>query len=132
MAMVNKRKSVFSKLLLSGILGLLLSPQAIGQQAPLDGRLLGNWLKVGSGDNLRFLPNGDLSVSFSGQATSFSGVGSVERCTDGGSNVCLVGPRFKCAYRYNFTGEGLNLQFRSGSPDVACRAAAGDFRRTEP
>jgi hypothetical protein len=119
-------------IVIAGALALSWPRQVLAQQPMLDARLLGNWLKVGSGDTLRFLPNGDLNASFGGQASGYSGVGSVERCTDGGANLCLSGPRFKCAYRYAFTSDDLNLQFRSGSPDIACKAAAGDFRRGEP
>lgn len=134
MLIVRVWKSDFSsKLLVAGLCAAFFLPQAQAQtQGLLDGRLLGNWLKSGSGDNIRFLSNGDLNISFSGAATVFNGVGSVERCADGGANICLVGPRFRCAYRYAFAGEGLNLSFRTGGPDVACRAAAGDYRRVEP
>jgi hypothetical protein len=123
-----------NRVLLRGLLLLplvLTFPVPANAQGLLDGRLLGNWIKVGSGDTLKFFTNGDLNVSLSGPATVFSGVGSVERCTDGGANLCLVGPRFKCAYRYAFAEENLNLQLRGGGPAVACQAAAGDFRRID-
>lgn len=90
----------------------------------------GKWLKYGTGDTIEFKSNGDLDLFLSGQAASFSGNGSFIRCTDGGANVCITGNRLKCAYRYAVVQGQLNLQFRSGAPDVACRAAAGDFRKT--
>jgi hypothetical protein len=135
MLILQLPKSGFvSKPLLACLLALLVAPdvQAQAPQGLLDGRLLGNWLKSGSGENVRFSPNGDLQISFSGAATVYNGVGSVERCADGGANICLVGPRFRCAYRYAFASDGLNLAFRTGGPDVACKAAAGDYKRVDP
>ena len=97
-------------------------------QGGASGELLGKWMKAGTGETIDFKANGDLDIFLSGQATSFSGNGSFDRCSDGGANLCITGARLKCAYRYSVVQGVLNLQFRSGAPDVACKAAAGDFR----
>lgn len=90
--------------------------------------LVGKWMKSGTGETIEFKENGDVDLFLSGQAASFSGNGSFDRCTDGGANLCITGVRLKCAYRYALVQGKLNLQFRSGAPDAACKAAAGDFR----
>jgi len=103
---------------------------AASAQEAVNSDLGGKWIKVGTGDTIEFKSNGDVDLFLSGQAASFSGNGSFSRCTDGGANVCITGNRLKCAYRYAIVQGQLNLQFRSGAPDVACRSAAGDFRKT--
>ena len=97
-------------------------------QVSANPELVGKWMQSGTGETIDFKENGDLDLFLSGQATSFSGNGSFERCTDGGANLCVTGARLKCAYRYSVVQGTLNLQFRSGAPDVACRAAVGDYR----
>ena len=97
-------------------------------QASSSSELVGKWMKSGTGETIEFKANGDLDLFLSGQASPFSGNGSFDRCTEGGANVCITGARLKCAYRYSLVQGMLNLQFRSGAPDVACKAATGDFR----
>ena len=103
-------------------------PASAEFQVSANAELVGKWMKSGSGETIEFKENGDLDLFLSGQASSFSGNGSFDRCTEGGANLCITGVRLKCAYRYALVQGKLNLQFRSGAPDVACRAAAGDFR----
>jgi hypothetical protein len=110
------------------IFGISFSQPVLAQDA-LNSDLAGKWIKVGSGDTIDFKGNGDLDLFLSGQAASFSSNGSFSRCTDGGANLCITGTRLKCAYRYTIAQGQLNLQFRSGAPDIACKAAAGDFRK---
>lgn len=105
-----------------------LFPDPSQAQSSSRSELVGKWIKSESGDTIEFKANGDLDLFLSGQASPFSGNGSFERCTDGGANLCITGARLKCAYRYSVVQGMLNLQFRSGAPDVACKAAAGDFR----
>ena len=107
---------------------VLLSSDRSQAQSSSRPELVGKWIKTESGDTLEFKANGDLDLFLSGQASPFSGNGSFDRCTDGGANLCITGARLKCAYRYSVVQGMLNLQFRSGAPDVACKAAAGDFR----
>ena len=103
-------------------------PASAEVQVSWSAELIGKWMKTDSGETIEFKEKGDVDLFLSGAATSFSGNGSFDRCTDGGGNLCIAGPRLKCAYRYTLVQGKLNLQFRSGAPDVACRAAAGDFR----
>ena len=104
------------------------SPVSAEVKVSWSAELIGKWMKTDSGETIEFKEKGDVDLFLSGAATSFSGNGSFDRCTDGGGNLCIAGPRLKCAYRYTLVQGKLNLQFRSGAPDVACRAAAGDFR----
>ena len=120
-------KSIAGVLIVSAISAA--SILTVNAQSAVDQRVVGNWIKVGSGDRINFQANGDIELFFSGQAAPFSGNGSMGRCIEGGANLCLTGQRLQCNYRYSFTEEKLNLQFRTGSPAVACNAAAGDFRK---
>ena len=103
-------------------------PASAEVQASANAELVGKWMKSGTGETIDFKEKGDVDLFLSGQATSFSGNGSFDRCTDGGANLCITGARLKCAYRYSLVQGILNLQFRSGAPEVACKAATGDFR----
>ena len=120
------------KLVMAGLLALLpsvfIAPVSAEVQVSWSAELVGKWIKTDSGETIEFKEKGDVDLFLTGAATSFSGNGSFDRCTDGGGNLCIAGPRLKCAYRYTLVQGKLNLQFRSGAPDVACRAAAGDFR----
>lgn len=99
---------------------------------PMDDRLIGVWTKVGSGHRIDIKPNGDVHLLFGAEATRFNGMGAIERCTDGGGNLCISGPgTTRCSYRYSFYEGGMNLQYRGGGPDGACVAASGDFRRVQ-
>jgi hypothetical protein len=111
-------------------LGVIFANTAFSQFA-VDDKLFGTWSKDGTGELLKISTNGDVDIFLAGQATVFSGNGSIERCSEGGANLCIAGPRLKCAFRSAFTQGVLNLQFRTGSPDVACRALSGDFRRRD-
>ena len=119
-----------SKLILVSAI-LVVSMLTANAQLALDRRLIGDWIKVGAGDLIKIHENGDIELFLSGQAAPFSGNGSIARCIEGGANLCLTGRRLKCEYRSSFAQGKLNLQFRTGSPDIACKAAAGDFRRRE-
>jgi hypothetical protein len=126
-------KQLFNKksgaLISLGLLSLVfVSPVSAEVQASWSAELVGKWMKSGTGETIDFKEKGDVDLFLSGQATSFSGNGSFDRCTDGGANLCITGARLKCAYRYSLVQGILNLQFRSGAPDVACKAATGDFR----
>ena len=105
--------------------------QDANSQFSVDERLFGTWSKDGTGELLKISSNGDVDIFLAGQATVFSGNGSIERCSEGGANLCISGPRLKCAFRSAFTQGVLNLQFRTGSPDIACRSLSGDFRRRD-
>ena len=94
-------------------------PASAEFQVSANAELVGKWMKSGSGETIEFKENGDLDLFLSGQASSFSGNGSFDRCTEGGANLCITGVRLKCAYRYALVQGKLNLQFRSGAPDVA-------------
>jgi hypothetical protein len=112
-----------------GLMLCLALPAKSSAQMPLDQRLIGTWIKAGSGDRIEIKPNGDINLLLSGPAAPFSGLGSVERCTAGGANLCITGPRIHCDFRYEFVGGGLNLQFRSG--DKGCSAISGDLKRPD-
>ena len=127
--MINTGK-IFAVMLFSAILSLFVAKEANSQFA-VDERLFGTWSKDGTGELLKISSNGDVDIFLAGQATVFSGNGSIERCSEGGANLCIAGPRLKCAFRSAFTQGVLNLQFRTGSPDIACRALSGDFRRRD-
>ena len=120
----------FFVMLLSTMLGFI-SINYANSQFAVDERLFGTWSKDGTGELLKISSNGDVDIFLAGQATVFSGNGSIERCSEGGANLCIAGPRLKCAFRSAFTQGVLNLQFRTGSPDIACRALSGDFRRRD-
>ena len=117
-------------IVLSSLMGIIAVKEA-SSQFSVDERLFGTWSKDGTGELLKIFSNGDVDIFLAGQATVFSGNGSIERCSEGGANLCIAGPRLKCAFRSAFTQGVLNLQFRTGSPDVACRALSGDFRRRD-
>ena len=125
---------IFVKLLVlfvcSSLTAITVAKEAKSQFS-VDERLFGRWSKDGTGEVLNIQQNGDVDIFLAGQATPFSGNGSIERCSEGGANLCIAGPRLKCAFRSAFTQGVLNLQFRTGSPDVACRALSGDFRRRD-
>ena len=127
--MRNTNKYFFI-MLLSTMLGTI-SINYANSQFAVDERLFGTWSKDGTGELLKISSNGDVDIFLAGQATVFSGNGSIERCSEGGANLCIAGPRLKCAFRSAFTQGVLNLQFRTGSPDIACRALSGDFRRRD-
>ena len=127
--MRNTNKYFFI-MLLSAMLGII-SINYANSQFAVDERLFGTWSKDGTGELLKISSNGDVDIFLAGQATVFSGNGSIERCSEGGANLCIAGPRLKCAFRSAFTQGVLNLQFRTGSPDIACRALSGDFRRRD-
>jgi len=91
--------------------------------------IYGKWIKSGTGDTIEFKSNADMILFLSGQASTFSGNGAFGKCTDGGGNLCITGLRLKCAYRYSIVQGQLNMQFRSGSPDLPCKAVSGDFRK---
>ena len=98
-------------------------------QFPLDGRLIGTWLKEGTGERIEIERNGDILVTFIGDNEIFNSRGSIERCTDGGASVCLAGTMFRCAFRYTFvTDRRLHLDLRKGGEDP-CGAMRGDYRR---
>jgi hypothetical protein len=92
---------------------------------------LGKWSKVGTADTISLDESGDLTVFLSGQASPFSGQGSTQTCTDAGANLCLIGARFRCAFRYSIVQGILNLQFRTGGPDTPCKALSGEFRKID-
>ena len=119
------RKVVFSFLLIQG----LLSP-AWAQSSP-DARLTGDWVKVGTGDQIRIKSNGELELFLSGQASVFNGNGAIEKCTEGGANLCFKAQRVNCAFRFSFLPTSLNLSFRTGGPDSACKALSGDFQKRQ-
>lgn len=121
---------IFTVMMFSTLLSILLAKEATSQFV-VDERLFGTWSKDGTGELLKISSNGDVDIFLAGQATVFSGNGSIERCSEGGANLCIAGPRLKCAFRSAFTQGVLNLQFRTGSPDIACRALSGDFRRRD-
>ena len=120
----------FVVMLFSAMFGIIAVNNA-NSQFVVDERLFGTWSKDGTGELLKISSNGDVDIFLAGQATVFSGNGSIERCSEGGANLCIAGPRLKCAFRSAFTQGVLNLQFRTGSPDIACRALSGDFRRRD-
>ena len=120
----------FVVMLFSAMFGTIAINHA-NSQFVVDERLFGTWSKDGTGELLKISSNGDVDIFLAGQATVFSGNGSIERCSEGGANLCIAGPRLKCAFRSAFTQGVLNLQFRTGSPDIACRALSGDFRRRD-
>ena len=121
---------IFTVMMFSTFLSIILAKEATSQFA-VDEKLFGTWSKDGTGELLKISSNGDVDIFLAGQATVFSGNGSIERCSEGGANLCIAGPRLKCAFRSAFTQGVLNLQFRTGSPDIACRALSGDFRRRD-
>lgn len=121
---------IFTVMMFSTFLIIILAKEATSQFV-VDERLFGTWSKDGTGELLKISSNGDVDIFLAGQATVFSGNGSIERCSEGGANLCIAGPRLKCAFRSAFTQGVLNLQFRTGSPDIACRALSGDFRRRD-
>ena len=121
---------IFTVMMFSTLLSIILAKEATSQFV-VDERLFGTWSKDGTGELLKISSNGDVDIFLAGQATVFSGNGSIERCSEGGANLCIAGPRLKCAFRSAFTQGVLNLQFRTGSPDIACRALSGDFRRRD-
>jgi hypothetical protein len=121
---------IFAVMVLGSLMSSIISNEASSQFA-VDERLFGTWSKDGTGELLKISSNGDVDIFLAGQATVFSGNGSIERCSEGGANLCIAGPRLKCAFRSAFTQGVLNLQFRTGSPDIACRALSGDFRRRD-
>ena len=101
-------------------------------QFQIDSRIIGDWVKAGTGDMLEVRSDGSVFLSLGGQVASFSGAGSIERCIESGANICISGSRFKCAYRYAFSEGGImNFQFTEGEPISACNALAGDFRRQD-
>ena len=119
--------SVFIKIMAVALLSVGIMSQAVNAESAFDGRLIGEWSKAGSGDRIIMKDNGDADFFLSGQSSVFNGSGSFGRCIDGGGNLCITGARMKCAYRYSFVQDTLNLQFRSGGPDMACKALSGDY-----
>jgi len=99
-------------------------------QFALDERLIGTWIRGGSADRLEIRRNGDIVITFSGQASVFNGLGSIERCVEGGANLCIVGERLKCSYRYVFSNDIMTLQYRGGL-ELPCATASGDYRRRD-
>jgi hypothetical protein len=106
------------------------SASSAAAQFEIDRRVIGDWVKVGTGDRFEVRGDGEVALSFGGQAAVFSGLGSIQRCTEGGANICVSGARLKCAYHYVFSAGGImTLRLTAGEPAIACTALAGDFRR---
>jgi hypothetical protein len=70
----------------AGLAFCLALPTQSHAQFQMDGRLVGTWIKSGTGDRIEIKPDGDINLLLSGTAAPFSGQGSVERCTTGGAN----------------------------------------------
>lgn len=100
-------------------------------QSALDPKLTGDWIKVNTGDQIRIRNSGEAELFLSGEASMFNGNGGVEKCNEGGANLCIKLQRVNCAFRYSFVQNALNLQFRTGSPDIACKALSGDFQKRQ-
>jgi hypothetical protein len=73
--------------------------------------------------------NGDILVTFQKLYTVFNSRGTIDHCTDSGARVCLVGNRFRCAFRPTFISyHRVHMELRDGDPDP-CKALHGDYRR---
>lgn len=104
--------------------------QSFSQNGPkeqVDQAIIGEWAKAESGNRLVIKTNGDVDLFFSGQASQFNGRGSFERCTESGSNICINGERFRCAFYYSVVQKKLSLQLRKAAPESACQAIAGAY-----
>lgn len=118
--------------LIASIAGVIYSSSChhSSAQPALDPRLIGTWIHKDTGVSLEIKDDMTINLAFTGQADVFSGHGTVQSCTRQGANLCIAKERFDCAYYYRFTGpERMNLQFKTGRPEVGCQAANGDYQR---
>lgn len=118
------------------VVGLALPGHSAAQEhsAPhlLDRRLIGTWIRRGSGSSLEIRPDlQTVYLNFTGQPEVSSGRGSIRPCAKSGGNVCIEKERFNCTFRYSFSGGELNLQYMEGRTTTACKAATGDYRKED-
>ena len=114
------------------ILSSLGSTVCFAQQFGVDDRTGGSWVKNQSGHEIVLKPNGDVSIAMHGQFRNYSGPGSLERCTDGGGNLCISTEAIgKCSFRSSFRADGvMNLAKTKGNN--ICDELNGDYTRQVP
>jgi hypothetical protein len=110
----------------------LASSVCFAQQFILDDRTQGSWVKVQAGHVIELKPNGDVFISFRDNYRSFSGPATLERCSDGGGNMCISSQTLgRCSYRYVLRADGvMNLAITAGAS--TCNELSGDYARQAP
>jgi hypothetical protein len=110
----------------------LTSSTCFAQQFLVDDRAQGSWVKTQAGHVIDLKRNGDVSVNMRGNFRNFSGSGSLERCTDGGGNLCISTEAFgRCSFRYNFRSGGIMNLIKVAGANI-CDELSGDYTRETP
>jgi hypothetical protein len=117
---------------LAAIQIVLASTVCLAQQFVVDDRTQGSWIKTQVGHLIELKRNGDVSITMRGTFRNFSGPGALERCIDGGGNLCIATEAFgKCSFRYSFRNDGvMNLSKTRGAN--VCDELSGDYTRELP
>jgi hypothetical protein len=96
------------------------------------GDLKGMWIKKNTGEVIDFKSD-DFADIFAGRIFNDKKNIKYISCTKYGGNVCFISVKFKCSFRYSFTKNVLNLQYRYTQYDNQkfCMSLYGDYTKVD-
>ena len=94
--------------------------------------LKGMWIKKNTGEEINFKLNEFADIFASRKYNDIENIKFIS-CTKYGGNICFINNKIKCSFRYSFTQDVLNLQYRYTQYDNQkfCMSLYGDYTRVD-